>query len=117
MTALQCVCVGFRFQDYTDLAIPAFLSRFDPELGRSGEHVIFVENAVSGVVEPREAASHAGAAVEEDEADEDSRLLGRMDGSFPGEEDPLFGWGSSVGPREGRDGNHIAAASLSRWSL
>lgn len=96
--------VGFRFQDSTDLFPMAFPSKFDPELGKVGERIVFVENAETGLMEPKGAGYSTQVAIDDDDLDEDSHLLGKLDGSFPGEEDPLYGWGTSVGHREGRDG-------------
>lgn len=89
-----------------------FNSSFDPEVGRSGERIVFVENAETGAMEAREAGYSQGGG--EDDYDEESRLLGVLEGAFPGEEEPMYGWGSSTGPREGKDGESCVLYLLSR---
>ena len=103
--------VGYRFQDWTDFHPMKVLSQFDPELGKSGERIVFVENAETGVMEAKSAGYVAvGTPLDEDDGDDDSHLFGVLDGSFPGEEAPLYGWGTSTGPRDNPAGMCLGIA-------
>ena len=81
------------------------------KLGKSGERIVFVENAETGVMEAKSAGYVAvGTPLDEDDGDDDSHLFGVLDGSFPGEEAPLYGWGTSTGPRDNPAGMCLGIA-------
>jgi hypothetical protein len=75
-TIYMYVYIGFRFQDWADVAPISFLNRFDPEVGRAGERIVFVENAETGLVEAKEAGSASQGQGEDEDVDEESHLLG-----------------------------------------
>lgn len=65
---------GFRFQDWADAPVVSQLHRFDPEVGKNGEKIVFVENAESGAFEAQEVGYANADSADEDDADEVSAV-------------------------------------------